>query len=218
MSEDSHNWLDALTDGQILRDWLALVANFGLGLGYFIFVTVGFTIAVSLIPLLVGIPLVLFMLATIRTLAVIDRQLVASLLQIDLREVVDDVDARGANLGSRLGFYLGSATTWRSLLYLAVRFGVGMISLVVASLIWIPLAFELLLLAPLTIDMHLISVRLLHFTAVQLSKFGGFLLPTQKGKRIGTLNRLALEDDEPRVYLTDDGELVEMVVKSGARR
>jgi hypothetical protein len=218
MSDNSHDWLDVLTDGQILRDWLALVAHFGLGLVYFIFVIVGFVTAVSLIPVLVGIPLFLFMLGTIRTLAVIDRQLMASLLQIDLPTVVDEVDARGANLGSRLGFYLGSATTWRSLLYLAVRFGVGMVSLGVASLIWIPLAFEVLLLAPLTIDMHLVSVRLLHFTAVRLSKFGGFLLPTQKGKRIGTLNRLALEDDEPRLYLTDDGELVEMHVKSGMRR
>ncbi|MEP6988198.1 MAG: hypothetical protein ABI970_21520, partial [Chloroflexota bacterium] len=122
-------------------------------------------------------------------------------------EFADDVDGRGANLGERLGMYLGSATTWRSLVYLGLKLPVGIAALIAAMCILPFLGFEMLILGPLGIDMRLASVRLLHGVAVGLHKFPGLLLPTGKRKR--DLSRLeTAETSEPQYYLDDDGEII----------
>ena len=108
-----YTWLDALSDGKMFRHWLALFANFWFGLAYFIFVIAGFSIALSLSVVLIGIPLLLFMLGATRTLAALDRHVMAEILGVDAPADFDDVDTRGANLGERLGMFLGSWATWR---------------------------------------------------------------------------------------------------------
>lgn len=200
------SWLDALSDGQMFRDWLSLIASFFFSLFYVGFLSTMYVLSLSLVVVLVGIPLLMFTLAITRNLAVVDRQAMAAILNVPLREVADDVDPRGANLGERLGMYLGSMTTWRSLLYLAAKLPIGLLSISLAVLIVPVLAVELLILAPLTIDMRLISVRLLHFSAVNLTRLHGLLLPRQKSKR--DVSRLELREvEEPRYYITDDGEI-----------
>src|SRR5215213_124556 len=195
-----YSWLDALSDGKMFRHWLALFANFWFGLAYFIFIVAGFSLALSLSVVLIGIPLLLFMLATTRTLAALDRRLMAEILAVSPPADFDDVDVRGANLGERMGMYLGSMTTWRSLVYLALKFPVGIAALMAAMFILPFLGFEMLILGPLGIDMRLASVRLLHGVAVGMHKFPGILLPTAKRKR--DLSRLeSVETVEPQYYL-----------------
>jgi hypothetical protein len=156
----------------------------------------------------VGIPLLLFMLATTRVLARMDRQIMGGLLDTDTPDMVEDVDMRGANLGERIGMYLGSGTTWRSALYLFAKFPIGLLSITAAFFILPFLALEVLILAPLTIDMRLITVRLLHWTAIGLHKGTGVLLPTEK-KRKRDVSRLETADDaEPLYVIDDDGEIV----------
>lgn len=204
------NWLDAITDGQILRDWFSLILSFGLSWLYFAFFAAMFTVSLGLSIVLVGIPLLLFTLASLRVTAKIDRQLMSAVLQTDAPEVADDLDLRGANLGERLGMILGSRVTWWSLVYLLMKLVTGTIGLVAASTILPFLALEVLVLAPLTVDMRLVTVRLLHGVAIGLHKFEGVLLPTRKAKRSGLRNRLELqEEEEPLYYLDDDGEVVE---------
>jgi putative sensor protein len=223
MRPDSPNWLDALTDGQMFRDWLSLVANFFFSIGYLIFLIAGYSTAISLIPVLVGIPLLLFMLASTRALAAADYQVMATILQADLPPVEDDVDASGANLGHRFGLYFGSMTTWRSLLYLLVKFPIGLVSSLIA-IFAVPILFvELLILAPLTIDMRLASVRLLHFLANGLNWTNNLFLPTGSGKRTSiareefaareqaasarrkrSARRLELDNEDERPYALED--------------
>jgi len=229
MPSESRNWLDALTDGRMFRDWLSLVANFFFSIGYLIFLVAGFSTAVALIPVLIGIPLMLFMLASTRALAAVDYQAMAAILQADLPPPADDVDPSGANIGQRLGLYFGSMTTWRSLLYLLVKLPVGIVSSVIAICAVPILLVELLILAPLTIDMRLASVRLLHFLAAGLNWTNNLFLPTGSSKRASIASRevsarhrleLETEDDERaypledvlpqrRRYVGDDGELQE---------
>jgi hypothetical protein len=205
---DSKNWLDVLSDGQMFRDWFSLIAHFFLGLAYLIFLSVGFSVAIGLSLVLVGIPLLLFMLATTRVLAKLDRQVMGALLDTATNEVADDVDPRGANLGERLGMYLGSGTTWRSLIYLLLRFPVGVVTFTAAWLILPLLTLEVLFLAPLTIDMRLISVRMLHWAAVGTHKYSGVLLPSAVGKRKHDTSHLETsEAAEPRYFIDDDGEI-----------
>src|SRR5690606_944418 len=156
------NWLDAITDGQILRDWLSLILSFGLSWLYFAFFAAMFTVSLGLSIVLVGIPLLLFTLASLRVTAKIDRQLMSAVLQTDAPEVADDLDLRGDNLVERLGMILGSRVTWWSLVYLLMKLVTGTIGLVAAFMILPSLALEVLVLAPLTVDMRLVTVRLLH--------------------------------------------------------
>lgn len=209
--DSSKNWLDVLSDGQMFRDWFSLIAHFFLGIAYFIFLSVGFSVAIGTSVILVGIPLLLFMLATTRVLARIDRQIMGALLDVDTPEVADDVDARGANLGERLGMYLGSGTTWTSLIYLFLKMPIGILTFTLSWLILPLLALEVLILAPLTIDMRLISVRMLHWLAVGTHKFSGVLLPKDASKRKRDTSRLETRaeraESETGYFIDDDGEI-----------
>jgi len=208
MNDHTKNWLDALSDGQMFRDWFSLIAHFFLGMAYFSFLIAGFAAALGLSLVLVGIPLLLFMLATTRVLARLDRQVMGALLDTPTAQVANNVDARGANLGERLGMYLGSAATWRSLIYLLLKLPLGMMSFTAAWLILPLLALEVLILAPLTIDMRLITVRLLHWVAVGTHRFSGVLLPAAPGKRKRDTSRLETHDEaEPRYFIDEDGEI-----------
>ena len=162
-------WLDALTDGQVLRDWFSLLVSFALGITYLTFFAAGYALSLGLSVVLIGIPLLLFMLASTRAAAAIDRRLMAAILNADVPDVDEEPAPRGTNLGERMGYYLGSALTWRSLLYLALKFPTGIFALIFAMCILPVLAVEVLILGPLTIDMHLISVRLLHGVTIGLN-------------------------------------------------
>lgn len=211
---NNYSWLDALSDGKMFRSWLALFANFWFGLVYFIFLIAGFSLALSLSFVLIGIPLLLFMLAATRTLALMDRRVMAEILDVAAPADFDDVDTRGANLGERLGMYLGSWATWRSALYLLVKFPLGMLSFTLSMLILLPLALEVLILAPLTIDLHLLTVRLMRWSATGLYRINNLFLPTGKAKRPSRLE-LVEEDieEEPRYYIDAEGEIA--VAKRG---
>jgi hypothetical protein len=212
---NSRNWLDALTDGQIFRDWLALAANFVFGTAWLILLILGFTASLSLSLILIGIPLLLFTLASTRTLAALDYRMMAAILDEDAPPLHDDLDMHGANLGERLGLLLGSSITWRSLVYLLLKFPLGLLSLFMSMFVLPFLAIEVLVLAPLTIDLHLLSVRALHFTATGMHKAMSLLLPKARGKRRGVESyapprRLQLDDDDyedERYILDDDGEI-----------
>jgi len=204
------SWLDAMTDGQIIRDWFSLIAHFALGMTYISFFIFAYAMSIGLSFILIGIPLLLFTLASTRAVAAMDQRLFAAILDRPAPEFAEDVDVRGANLGERMGMYLGSMTTWRSLMYLALKFPVGIAALI-ASMVILPfLGIEMLILGPLGIDMRLASVRLLHGVAVGMHKFPGILLPTGRGsKRKRDLSRLeSVETYEPQYYLDDDGEIV----------
>ncbi len=213
---NNYNWLDALSDGKMFRHWLALFADFWFGLVYFIFLVGGFSIALSLSVVLIGIPLLLFMLGSTRVLAQLDRRVMAAIIGVDAPPDFDDVDLRGANLGERLGMLLGSGATWRSVLYLLAKFPIGLLSISLSLLILLPLAVEVLLLAPLTIDLHLLTVRLMRFSAVGLYKLNNLFLPSGKAKRASRLESVEDEPDaepEPRYYIDEEGEIA--VAKRG---
>ncbi len=204
---ENRNWMDALTDGQIIRDWFSLFAHFALGSIYITFFITMFMVSIGLSFVLVGIPLLLFVLTSVRAVAAMDQRLFAAILDRRAPEIADDVDPRGANFGERLGMYMGSFTTWRSMAYLALKFPIGLAAIIAAFSILPFLAFEMLLLAPLGIDLRLATPRLLHAVAVGMHKFPGILLPNGKRKR--DLSRLeTVESYEPEYYLDDDGEII----------
>ena len=213
---NNYSWLDTLTDGKMFRSWLALFVNFWFGLAYFVLIVAGFALALSLSVVLIGIPLLLFMLATSRTLANLDRRVMSEILDVPAPPDFDDVNTTDANLGHRLGMYLGSGATWRSILYLLLKLPLGILTLNLSLLILVPLAFEVMILAPLTIDLHLITVRLMRWSSVGLYRLHNFFLPSGKAKRADTSRLERVEDEteeEPRYYIDGEGEIA--VAKRG---
>jgi hypothetical protein len=212
MAQNTRSWLDALTDGHILRDALSLLAQFIFGIFYFTLLAAGFATAIGLSFILIGIPLLLFVMASTRTLAAMDRAVMGSILDIDVPPVQEDIDMRGANLGERMGMLLGSGVTWRSMLYLLLKLPIGIAAISILMLLLPLLAFEVLILAPLTIDLRLLTVRLLRWSARGLFAINSAVLPNAKGKRAAEqaqrISRLIDEyEEQPRYVLGDDGEI-----------
>lgn len=212
MAQNSRSWLDALTDGDMLRDMLSLLAQFFFSIVYFTLLVAGFATAIGLSFILIGIPLLLFMLAGTRSLAAMDRAVMASIMDIEAPRVHDDIDMRGANLGERMGMLLGSSVTWRSFLYLLIKLPIGIAAISLLMLLLPLLAIEVLILAPLTIDLLLITVRLLRWSARGLFAINSAMLPNAKPKRANAqperISRLVDDyEEQTRYMLDDDGEI-----------
>ncbi len=203
------SWLDALTDGQFLRDLLSLLAHFFFGIAWLALLAAGYSTALGLSFILIGIPMVLLMLASTRTLAQIDQRMMANILNVRPLKIRDDIDPRGANLGERLGMYLGSGDTWRAFGYLMMKIPLGLVGITVVSVMLPLIALEMLILAPLTIDLRFITLRMLHWFARGLYNVNNLVLPRDKDKNEFQVPR-RLQTNPEDVYHTDeDGYYVE---------
>ncbi|MDZ4768887.1 MAG: sensor domain-containing protein [Chloroflexota bacterium] len=201
----NHDWLDALSDGGIFRNMLALFVQVFLGTLYYGLIVAGFAAAIGLSFVLVGIPLLLFCLSATRTLADIDRRLMASVLNIDAPDTIDDLDLEGANIGERLGMLLGSGVTWRSLVYLALRLPIGALAITGLFMVLPFLALEMMILAPLGIDMRLLTPRLLRGLALVSYHAASWVLPTYPQIQTQPVKRVSAEKAKrTRLDRTDD--------------
>lgn len=216
---DNRTWLDALTDDQLLRDWADLNAHLFFSIFHWFIVISLFSIGVALTPVLIGIPILLMALTSVRALAAADYAAHAAILDRPASRLHDDVDSHGANFGERFGLYLGSGVTWRSLVYLFIKMFVGAFTVSLAWMLLPLIALELLILGPLTIDLRLISVRLTHWLAVGAHEIPSMLLArvpergardvkTKNDLRVSRLETIDADDDLPPYRLTDDGEIV----------
>jgi hypothetical protein len=124
-----------------------LLLSFPLGTAYFVFLTTGLLLGLSLLIVWVGIPILLLMLAAWWGLVAFERQITIWLLHVDIppmsRETVS-----GRSAWVRLKSHLSNPVTWKGLAYLFARFPLGVLSFVVT----IPLIAltGVLLFAPLT--------------------------------------------------------------------
>ncbi len=220
MNNPPHHWLDALTDGQWVRDWTSLNANLVFGIFYWTALSVVFGLGISLAIVIIGIPLVLLAFHGARSLAALDHQVTAALLNRAPRIIEEDLDMAGSGLLGRLGMVLRSARTWRSLIYLALKLPLGALTASVAWTLLPFMAFEALILGPLTINTGMVTFRLLHALAVFAHEGSALLLPErqqrpsrEKAKHDVRIERLEVIDDEEdaeppgRYVLTDDGEI-----------
>jgi hypothetical protein len=173
----NRDWLDALSDGSLFRSMLALFVQVFLGGFYLALLAAGYAAAIGLSFVLIGIPLLLFVLSSTRVLANVDRRMMAIMLGIDPPETPEDLDLRGANIGERLGMLLGSGITWRSLFYLLLRLPIGIGAIAALMLILPFAALEMLILAPLGIDMRLLTVRLMRGVAMISYHASAWVLP-----------------------------------------
>jgi hypothetical protein len=127
--------------GQAYLNLLYLLAAFPLGIFYFIFLTSGLSLGVSLVIIWVGIPLLLLVGAGWWMLASFERYLVIHILKEDVPEMARPMDP-GANLWNRFVGYCTNPVTWKSLLYLFLKFPLGLATFVIlVTVLALTLAF-----------------------------------------------------------------------------
>ncbi|MGH2948869.1 MAG: sensor histidine kinase [Solirubrobacteraceae bacterium] len=110
------------------KTWLNVVyllLAFPTGLAYFIVLVVGFTTGLGLAIVIVGLVLLVATLAAWRGMAAFERALARGLLGV---AIARPVDRAGERLLVRLGGWLRDPVTWKSLVFVALKFPLGIVS------------------------------------------------------------------------------------------
>ncbi|HEY7075276.1 MAG TPA: sensor domain-containing protein [Solirubrobacteraceae bacterium] len=117
------------------RGWRELTHNLvGLPLGivYFCWLITGLSLGAGLAITLIGIPLLTLVLASVRPLMALERELAEELLDTHLPELPLAPPARRPGTLGRFAAYWTDAVTWRGVAYLLARFAVGLVTFTVA--------------------------------------------------------------------------------------
>jgi hypothetical protein len=101
-----------------------------LGIGYFVWLVTGLALGAGLLITLLGIPILTLVLASVRPLAAAERGIANALLGADIPPT--PLAPAGAGWIGRLKAYWADAATWRGMLYLLIRFPVGIFTFTVA--------------------------------------------------------------------------------------
>ncbi len=112
---------------QTYRNILYLLASFPLGLCYFIFLITALSIGVSTLIVWIGIPILLLTVGAWWGLAAFERGLAIWWLGVTIPPMARP-RAAGMGPGGRLKAHLGNQVTWTSLVYLLVKFPLGVVS------------------------------------------------------------------------------------------
>lgn len=115
---------------------LFLAMAFPLGLAYFIFLTVGFSVGLGLTIVWIGLPILALVFAGTWLFSAFERHLAIHLLgaPVPPRSPAPAVGEDGAvvprKLGQRIGDFFGNPVTWKGIAYLALKFPLGLASFV----------------------------------------------------------------------------------------
>lgn len=113
---------------QTYRNLAYLLLAFPLGLGYFVFAVVGFTVGLGLLILLIGALILGLTIVFGLALASVDRLMTNWILGTD---ITGRTELDGETRGARLKSLALDRRTWTALLYLPVKFGLGLVGLIV---------------------------------------------------------------------------------------
>jgi hypothetical protein len=127
------SWRAAFKPLTTARGWTQLthhLLGLPLGTAYFVWIVTGLSVGLGLAITLLGIPILTLVLANVRPLLTAERGLARALLGSELPPVA--IAPRGEGLLGRLKAYWTDSTTWRGLLYLLLRFPVGIATFSIA--------------------------------------------------------------------------------------
>jgi len=142
---DSNLFIDrffrVMGSGQAYLNLLYLLTAFPLGIFYFTFLVSGLSLGISLLIIWVGIPLLLLVGAGWWGLASFERYLVIHLLKENVPEMARP-SSQGTDLWTRFKKYCSNPVTWKSLLYLFLKFPLGIFTFaILVTVISLTLAF-----------------------------------------------------------------------------
>ncbi len=198
-------WLEWLSDGGIIRDWLSLIIQFTLGMVYFGFLALLLSVGIALSAVIIGIPILLFALGVARTIALMDQQLMAAVLEEALPHPPEMLNLEGQGVFQRLTLLLSSPITWLSLTYVLLKLPLGLLALLAAILLTPLLFLDLLILIPLGIDRGARVVRFQRWLARAYYRFYRVLLPPvdPEDEYLHDIDHLQAQADTPTEPLTE---------------
>lgn len=127
--------------GQAYLNLLYIMAAFPLGIFYFTFLVAGLSLGISLSIIWVGIPVLLLVGGGWWALASFERYMVIHLLKEDVREMARPTN-QTVDLWTRFKAHCTNPVTWKSLLYLFLKFPLGMATFVIlVTMVALTLAF-----------------------------------------------------------------------------
>jgi len=165
-------FLDPRSYGALLFMFLSLAT----GILYFVWAVTGLSLSIGLSILIIGFPVALLFLASVRLFSLVEGRLVESLLGVRMPRRPRFATPEGS-LWARLRSWLGDRRTWTTLLYMVLKLPLGIFSFVLFTVLMsISLA---LLAAPITqlfVDQPLINLYRNHYLYVPLWAFPLFWL------------------------------------------
>jgi hypothetical protein len=131
-----------VTRPQTYQNLVFHALGFPLGLTYFILLVVGLSLGISLAIIWVGLLILLLMLAIWWGLIIFERELAVRLLSVNIPPLNRPYASQQSMFG-KLRLHLSDSVTWKGLLYLFLRFPMGLVSFV-ALVTWGSLTFGLI--------------------------------------------------------------------------
>lgn len=148
------NFFAVVGSGRAYLNMLYLGLTFPLGVFYFIYLVTGISVGFSLIILWIGIPILLLVIGGWWLLAAFERQMAVHWLGEDIGEMLQPLEE--VSIAARLRAFLSGRVTWTSLVYLLVKFPMGILAFVtVVTLSAITVVF---ITAPLTYQWGVIQI------------------------------------------------------------
>ena len=146
---------------QSYKNILYLLGSFPLGVFYFIFLVIGVSTGLSLSIIWVGIPILLLVCACWLAFAKFERFIVINFLKEEI-PIVEQKNIGDVGLWRYVGFILSDPFSWKSLLFLLLKFPLGIISFgFLVVLISLSVAFLSLPFSFRTIQFFQISIPML---------------------------------------------------------
>ncbi|GAB4215802.1 MAG: hypothetical protein OHK0022_56120 [Roseiflexaceae bacterium] len=181
----------AVFDPQSYRNIAYLLLSFPLGIIYFVTLVTGASLGIGLSVIWIGIPILLGLLALCAAFVAFERGLARGLLGMVI-DPPEQVVFAEQSAGARLRSYLTAPSTWSGLLFLLVKFPLGIGSFVItATLVAVTLG---LLATPFFYDDVPVNVgyNILTQLPVQISTLPQALLCTLGGVFFGMISIYAL--------------------------
>jgi succinate dehydrogenase/fumarate reductase cytochrome b subunit len=116
--------------GQAYLNFFYLLISFPLGIFYFVFLITGLSLGFPLLIIWIGVPILLLVGAGWWLLAAFERQMAIHWLKEDIPPMTKP-STEGVDLWTRFKDYFLNPVTWKSLLYLFLKFPLGIFSFVV---------------------------------------------------------------------------------------
>ena len=220
-NETTSLWADHFTvlrDTQTYLNLTYLLLAFPLGIAYFVLSVVGLSVGLSLLIIWVGIFVLLALFAGWWGLANLERFLAVSLLGEDIAPLATPLTAKGS-VWERTKAHFTHPLTWKSALYLLLKFPLGIASFVVtitavsicAALIFAPFIYQ-------TGNISIFAWQInTFFEAVLATGIGLFFTPyvfrllNKAAHLSGQLARFMLSDGQPLIKEKSPEDLLKTI-------
>lgn len=134
MSKNSNflsKFFGVIAESQTYLNYLYLFLAFPLGLIYFIFLVIGISFGLATLIVWVGLVILLIVIGGWWLLAGFERSMAISLLHVDIPSMSTPKTEKAQTSLEKLGAFLSNPVTWKGLIFLLLKFPLGIISFVV---------------------------------------------------------------------------------------